>query len=181
MPAQTKQPRSQAGTQRRIGSQKIEPEKDLFAWKAKGRPFRTRDREFWVRAVAIVAIGGLILFIIEGIMPVILIISLGFLFYILSTVEPALIEYTITNKGIKIAGRGTGWELLTRFWFGRRFDSELLIFETQMLPGRLELVINSKDKDAIRKALATYLPEEEAPSSNLDKAASWFSKKLSGS
>lgn len=154
------------------------PEKDLFSWKAPGRPFKRRDREFWIKVLAIAGIAGLILFIIEGLMPVILIISLIFLFYILSTVEPDVIDYKITNKGIKIADKRTAWGLLTRFWFSKRFNSELLIFETPVLPGRLELVINPKDKTAIRKALSAHLPEEEASPSNMDKAANWFSKKL---
>jgi len=155
-----------------------EPEKDLFSWQAPARPFKRRGRDFWVRVIAIAVIGGLILFIAEGAMPVILIISILFLFYILSTVEPEIVEYRITNRGIKMAKRRTDWGALTRYWFSRRFDSQLLIFETLSLPGRLELVINAKDKDSIRKVLSAHLFEEEAPSSNLDRAANWFSKKL---
>jgi hypothetical protein len=157
---------------------KREPEKDLFAWRAPARPFKRRGREFWVKTVAIAGVVGLILFLIEGFMPVILIISLVFLFYILTTVEPEEIEYKVTNKGVKIAGRRTEWGLLTRYWFSRRSGNELLVFEILTLPGRLELVVNSKEKEAIKKALSAYLPEEEAPPTNLDKVANWFSKKL---
>ena len=157
-----------------------EPERDLFAWKAPSRPFKRRDRQFWVTVGAIAGISGLVLFLIEGAMPVILIISLVFLFYVLSTVPPEEIEYKITNKGIKVVDKRTDWELLTRFWFSRRFDSELLVFEMVTIPGRLELVVNSKDKDALKKVLSEYLNEEEASPSNLDKAANWFAKKLPG-
>lgn len=155
-----------------------EPEKILFSWKAQGRPFKRRSREFWIKAIAISGIGGLILFIIEGLMPVVLIISLVFLFYVLSTVEPEGIQYSITNRGVKIEDKRTDWQLLTRFWFGQRMGSSLLVFEMTVLPGRLELVIDSKDKKAIKKVLSNYLLEEEVPPSGLDKAAGWFSKKL---
>jgi len=39
-------------------------------------------------------------------------------------------------------------------------------------------VINQEDKERIRKTLSSYVVEEEAPPSYLDKAANWFAKKL---
>lgn len=157
-----------------------EPEKDLIIWTAPARPFKRRDREFYVTVVAIAALVGLILFFVEGFIPVILLISLVFLFYILNTVEPEQIEYRITNRGIKIARKLFDWGILGRFWFLKRFDSELLVVETFNLPGRLEVVIDPGLKEEIRKTLSTYLLEEEIPPSSLDRAANWFSKKLPG-
>src|SRR3989344_1449467 len=52
------------------------------------RPFKTRSREFYVTLFAITGLVGLILFIAEGAMPVVLLIAIVFLFYILSTVAP---------------------------------------------------------------------------------------------
>ncbi len=180
VPARAKQKQKKPLKPARPSTRRVEPEKDIFSWKAPGRPFKRRDRDFWITLLAIVAVVSLVLYIIEGIIPVILAISLLFLFYILSTVKPEKIEYRITNRGVKIADKRTDWALMTRFWFSRRFESELLVFEMVTIPGRLELVINPKDKDGLRKALADYLIEEEAPATSLDKAADWFSKKLPG-
>ena len=155
-------------------------EKNLFTWTAPARPFKRRNREFYITLIAGSAIVGLVLFLIEGWMPVILIISLIFLFYVMNTVEPEKIEYKITNKGIKVADKLTDWGVLTRFWFSRRFDSTLLIFEIVRLPGRLELVVSPDEKEKIRKSLSKYLPEEEAPPSFLDRSANWFSRKMPG-
>ncbi len=155
-----------------------EPERDLVVWSAAARPFKRRDREFYVTIMAMGGIVALIMFLVEGFMPVILIVSLFFLFYVLSTVEPENVEYKITTKGIKIEGRRTDWGTLGRFWFSRRFDHDLLIIESFSLPGRIELVILPERKEEIRKALSAYLFEEEIPPSPLDKAANWFSKKL---
>ena len=156
-----------------------EPEKLLFSWKAPARAFKKREREFWVRLIVIASIFGFILFIVEGAMPVVLLIALVFLFYILSTVEPETIEYAVTNKGIKVADRRNDWELFTRFWFTKRLNTDLLILETLVVPGRLELVINDSDKEKIRKTLSLYIPEEEAAPTRMDKASDWVSKKLS--
>jgi hypothetical protein len=155
-----------------------EPEKTLFTWKAPVRPFKRRDREFWTTTIVIAFIFGLILLLIEGVMPVILIISVIFLYYVLSTVEPEEIEYGVTNKGIKIEDKTTSWEVLTRYWFSKRYNSILLIFEMTKIPGRLELVIHEKDKASFRKHLKKYIKEEEVAPSNLDKTANWLSKRF---
>ena len=159
---------------------KQEPEADLVSWIAPARPFKRRDRKFYTTIIAIAALCGLILFLIEGFLPVILIISIVFLFYILSTVEPENIEYKITNRGIKVGINRTDWELLGRFWFTNRFDTELLIVETAAFPGRLELVIKPEIKAEIEKNVGKYLTQEEIPASSLDKAANWFSERLPG-
>ncbi len=157
---------------------KKEEERDLVAWSAPARPFKRRNREFWITAIAIAAVVGLVLFLVEGFMPVILVISVVFLFYVLSTVEPDKIEYKVTNRGIKVAGKRTDWNMMGRFWFTRRFDSDLLVIETFSLPGRLEVVILPERKEEVKKAISEYLTHEEVPPSGLDKAANWFSKKM---
>ena len=156
------------------------PAKDLVVWVAPARPFKRRNKDFYVTVIAMAAVTGLVLFLIEGWLPVILVISLVFLFYVLSTVEPENIEYKITDQGIKIAGKLTTWDIMGRFWFTKRLDNNLLVIETKVLPGRLELVINENIKDQIKKELEKYLVHEEIPASNLDKAANWFSKKMPG-
>lgn len=157
-----------------------EPRKELFVWEAPSRPFRTRDKRFWTTIITIAALFSLILFVAEGAMPVILIISLIFLFYVLSTVEPDDIFYKLTNQGIEIAQSKTSWQQTNRFWFTRRFNNTLLILETFGFPGRMELVINDKDESKIRDIVSKFIPEEETPPSSMDKAANWFAKRLPG-
>ena len=155
-------------------------EKDLVIWTAPARPFKRRNREFYITVLAMAGITGLVLFLIDGFMPVILIISLVFLFYVMATVEPENIEYKITDKGIKIAGKLTEWNVMGRFWFTKRLDSKLLVIETATLPGRMELVIREDLENQIKENLSKYLKHEEIPASNLDKAVNWFSQKMPG-
>jgi len=176
MAAPTELPQDQVSKETPVTEQKVEPEKELFNWKAPSRPFKRRDKRFWTTIMAIAGVFGLIIFLAEGVMPVILIISIIFLYYVLSTVEPENIEYSITNKGVKIAKQRTDWEVLTKFWFTRRYDSDLLVFEMNTIPGRLELVIFPKDKEKIKGLLTTYLKEEESPPSAIDRAANYFSR-----
>ena len=132
---------------------KTELEKDLLTWNAPSRPFKRRDKQFYLTTISIAGIVCLILFLAEGAMPVILIISLIFLYYVMSTVPPDVIEYKITNKGIKVLGKRTDWQNLGRFWFIKRYDNDILVVETNFLPNRMEIVIDSSLKEKIEKNL----------------------------
>jgi hypothetical protein len=157
-----------------------EQEKDLLTWTAKSRPFKRRNSQFYVTIFAICGVIGLVLFLAEGIMPVLLIIALVFLYYVLSTVEPEKIEYQLTNKGIKIMGKRTDWQYMNKFWFSERFGSKIMIIETNQIPGRMEVVIEPEIQDKLKKEISNYIPFEEAPSSNYDKITNWFTSKLPG-
>ncbi len=159
---------------------KDEPEKELISWSAPARPFKRRDRQFYVTVFAIAAIIGLVLFLVEGWVPVVLIISLVFLFYIMSTVEPESIVYKVTNKGVKMADKRTDWNVLGRFWFTKRFDNELLIIESFAIPGRVELVVDPTKKEDIEREISKFLTQEEIPPSYFDNASNWFSRHLPG-
>ena len=159
---------------------KHEPEKELLAWSAPARPFKRMNREFWVTIIAMAAIVGLVLFFAEGFMPVILIISIIFLIYVLTTVEPEKVDYSVTNRGVKIGEKTFEWDKLIKFWFGKRFDSPLLIIQKYGIPDRLEFVINSEEKESVRTTLLKHLPEEKAQATSFDKIISWFSKKIPG-
>ena len=154
------------------------PTKELFSWKAQSRPFKKRGRAFWVTSGSIAALLAFILFLAEGVMPVILIISLVFLYYVMSTVHPEEIEYKITNRGIKVANKSTGWDQFIRYWFMKRLDSDLLVFEMITFPGRLEVVVLEKDIPKLREVLTKYIPEEKPEDTSIDKAIDWVSKKL---
>jgi hypothetical protein len=157
---------------------KVVPEESLFAWSEKSRPFERRSRDFYISLLSVAVLFGLLLFVIEGIMPVILLASLVFLFYVLSTHEPDQVAYEITNKGIRMAGKLTEWSKMGRFWFTDRLNHRLLVIETDVVPGRLELVVNNEVEEKIENILSEYLVNEEVPPSFFDKAASWASKRL---
>jgi hypothetical protein len=161
-----------------VGVHEAVVEKTLFSWEAPVRPFKRRTREFYVTAASIAVLFGFILFLIEGIMPVILIVSFGFLFYVLSTVEPERAEYRITNYGIRISNSLTPWDNIGRFWFSERLGSGVLVLETGGLIGRIELVYDKKDKSQIEKTLKKYLVHEEATPTFLDKGANWVAGKI---
>jgi len=153
-------------------------EKDLVVWNAPSRPFQRRSKDFYTSLTAVAGLLSVVLFIIEGIMPVILVISAVFLFYVLSTIPPQDLEYKITDQGIKIGDGKTIWEMMGRYWFVTRGGSEILVVETARVPGRMELVIDQSKKEEIQKTLDKYLVNEQASATMYDKMASWATKAL---
>lgn len=161
-----------------IGVHDAVAERDVFSWIAKLRPFKRKSREFYVTAASVAVLFGLILFLIDGIMPVLLIVGFSFLLYVLNNVEPENIEYKVTNYGIRIGNSLTPWENMGRFWFSERLGSDVLVLETAGLIGRVELIYEPKDKEKLEKALKKYLVHEEAVPTILDKSANWVAGKL---
>lgn len=157
-----------------------EPERELLSWTAPSRPFKRRDRQYFVTTFAMAGIVSLVLFLAEGIMPVLLIVSLVFLYYILSTVEPEKIDYKLTSKGVKIAGKLTPWQVMNNFWFSKKFDSELLNIEIAMIPGKIEIVITPEIKENLKKELLVYIDEEDHKESGIDKIVSFIGSKIPG-
>jgi len=153
-------------------------EEVLVSWVAPSRPFKKRSRDFYITMISVGTLIGVVLLLIEGIMPVLLLIGIGFLGYVLFNVKPDDIEYQVTNYGIKIAGQRIEWDILGRFWFTNRLGNELLIIEAGNIAGRLELVVTPEAKTQLEKVLSDFLIHEEIPPAFFDKAASWASKRL---
>ena len=77
---------------------KPELEKDLITWVAPARPFKRRDKQFYLTTVSIAGIVCLILFLAEGAMPVILIISLIFLYYVDNYLDESSVGKIFSNE-----------------------------------------------------------------------------------
>jgi len=153
--------------------------KVLFSWKGPIRPFKRRDKDFWTTVLAIIFLISLILFFVKEWFLIAAIISLAFVYYVLSTVPPEEIEYRITTKGVSFAEKSYDWDFLWRFWFSDKYNDRLLNIDTRLaVPGRLSFVIKKEDEPKIKEIMEKYLLHEEAPPTFFDKASAWLAKKI---
>jgi hypothetical protein len=151
----------------------------LYGWRAPTRLFKKRDREFWTTVLAIVFLVGLILFFVKEWFLIAAIISLTFVYYVLSTVEPEEAEYKITNRGLIYVGQTYPWENIDQFWFSEKYGQRTVNFEVRGgLSGRLIILVGKGDEVKIKELLLKYLLEEEPKPAFLDKAADWLQKKV---
>lgn len=151
----------------------------LFSWRGPVRPFKARGKQFFSTVILIAVLLSIIGYVLEGTMVVFLVWAVVFLVFVLFTIPPEEITYTITNKNIVIADKKHPIESATRFWITERWGSTLLIFEIpNQFPGRLELVLAGIDKNNVKKQLEEYITYEERAPGFADRTASWLSKKL---
>lgn len=154
-------------------------EKTLFEWDAPERSFKKRDKDFWITAIAILVLFSVVLVFIKEFFLVVALVSVLFLYYVLSTVPPGKIRNKITNRGVNFGDSKYGWDLLLRFWFKKNLDSELLEFETNLrIPRQISMVINEADKEKIKAIVLKKLPLVESSPNFVDKLTKWFGDRL---
>jgi len=162
-----------------IGESEVRQEKTLVKWSAKSRPFKKRSREFYVNLYAISALVGLILFLIEGIVPVILVVAILFLFYIFSTIEPEEARYELTTFGMRVNDQLIRyWEEMGLYWFSKKMGEEVLVIETHTMPWKLEVIIPVENKDKIKDIVSKKLYENETPETSMDRFIHWIGSKI---
>ncbi|MDD4785070.1 MAG: hypothetical protein PHH12_01255 [Candidatus Shapirobacteria bacterium] len=145
-------------------------EKILFEWEAPERSFKKRDKDFWITAIAILILFSVVLIFIKEFFLVVALVSILFLYYVLSTVPPRMVKNKITNRGIKLEEANYDWRILLRFWFKKSLNSELLEFETNLrIPRQISLVINENDKEKIKEIVLKKLPLIESSPNFVDK------------
>lgn len=156
-----------------------EPLKDLLVWKAAERPFKQRDREWYTTIVAIIFLLVVILLFLKEWLLIGVIISIGFLSYVLSSVPPQESENKITTRGVITGGKRFDWAFLGRFWFSQKWGNEILNIETRLnFPRRLMLLLGSTNKDQVKKIVEKYLIFEKPEKTFIDKASLWLQEKV---
>ena len=154
-------------------------EKDIYEWVQMERPFKKRNKEFWITAIAILVLVSVIFIFIKEFLLIVALFSALFTYYALSTVEPHQIRYRITNRGIYWGDSRMEWELLRRFWIKSNLDSEAVFFETNLrFPRQVSMIINPEDKEKLKKIIARRIPCLDDSPEFVDKVTNWFGKKF---
>ena len=157
----------------------LNEEKVLFSWVAAERSFQTRDRDWWVTAVAILVLVAVILIFIKEYFLIVALCSLLFLYYVMSTVPPQKITYKITNRGI-YAGEGVYyWDIFEKFCFKSSLSSPMVHLGTILrFPTTISLVINAEDQEKIKEILVKKVPLVKDSPKFIDKLTKWAAQRL---
>lgn len=151
--------------------QKPQPEEVLLEWRAPSRPFKKRNRQFYLTISAIVGLICLILFFAGQFLPIAVVIALAFLGYVLASVKPDEVTNQITSYGIRNDQTLYYWEEMGRFWFTEKFKQPVLNIEVPRFPYRVAILIDDLPKDELQDVLSYVLLLEQPPLTWLDKAA----------
>lgn len=103
----------------------------LYAWKAPLRAYKKRSKNILRFYLAVSLLVSLIVFFFGDRILLIPILTLLFLFYVLTITPPPEIENVITTFGIETAGVSLRWEFLSHFYFTKKFNFDMLTLVSQ--------------------------------------------------
>ncbi len=155
-----------------------QPEELLLEWQAPSRPFKKRNRQYYVTIALIIFLISLILFFAGQFLPIAVAIAAGFMWYVLSAVPPEIITNKITTYGIRTEQSLFYWEELGRFWLDEKYKQKLIHVEVGRFPNQLTLLLGDQDEEEITDLLSRVLLQEKPPLTSFDKAANWLQEKI---
>lgn len=153
----------------------------LFSWRAPLRAYKKRRAGVLRFYIAVSLLLSLIAFFFGDKILILPIWAVMFLFYILTITPPSLVEHRITKFGIETGGNTYRWNLLSHFYFIKKFDYPLLVVVSQApFFYHLYLVVDDeKIKDEVSQYLSRHLIYQQEPRKTLtDRLAEWFTKLL---
>jgi len=131
--------------------------KSLLSWRAYSRVYKKRTKMYYINIAIIVFLLGLIAITIQEPIVAILILSLGFVAYVLAYIEPPVVENRITRLGIVNGGSAFLWAELGSFWFSQRNKQTILNITQNKLRPALVMIIEDKDREKIVNILSEQL------------------------
>ena len=153
-------------------------ERVLFEWTSFERPQKKWSKEFFSSVIVMAFLASVILFFIEGIMPVLVIWALVFMLWAMSRTEPRMEKYAVSSWGLKTKDRIYRFESMNNFWFESKWGGRLMRINLAGAPWHLVIVINSEDEDKIRKLMIEEVMYQEPPVTWSDRLVKWLGEKI---
>jgi len=153
----------------------------LIAWKSPSHPYKKREPLFYQTLVAIaVLLSIVVFFLFHDILMIGVIVSVVFLVYALSKVEPVEVEHKITRFGFDNVDRLYKWIELYAFWFEKRWNHNVLVIQTRLpFPGQIRAVVSGVNEAKLKDVLGRYLLFSKEPIRTwMDRVSIWLSKKI---
>ncbi len=154
------------------------PEEIIVEWQAPNRPFKKRDKQYYTTIAVIVLLVSLILFFAGQFLPIAVVVSVGFLAYVISAIPPQEVTNKITTWGIRIDNEIFYWEEMGRFWYEPKFGKDVLYIEILRFPGRITLMIEDLNQEDLTMLLSEVLLQQKPEPTPFDKAADWLQKRI---
>lgn len=147
-------------------------------WHAPGRPFRYRNREYFVNGFLIMVAVEIILFLFSQYLLMIVVFALVFLSFALASVPPRTFRYKISSEGILVEDSFFIWDELYDFYFLKYHGQEALHVRTKtFFPGELILTLGEVTPEQIKSVLLHFLPfREHVEPTFMKKAGDWLER-----
>ncbi len=141
----------------------------VYSWRAPLRPYKKQSGLILRFYLAVAFLLSAIMFFFGDKILLIPIWALVFLFYVLTITPPPEVDNKITTFGIDAAGVTLRWEVLSHFYFGKRFGFYTLTVVSQApyFYHAYMVVPNENIKKKLIEILSRHLVYQEKPQKTL--------------
>ena len=150
----------------------------IFSWRAPLRPYKRQTGLILRFYLDVALLLSAIMFFFGDKILLIPIWALVFLFYVLTITPPPEVDNKITTFGIDAAGVTLRWEVLSHFYFGKRFGFYTLTIVSQApyFYHAYLVVPNEGVKTKLTQILSQHLVYQEKPQKTMtDRAVDFLS------
>jgi len=150
----------------------------VYSWKAPLRAYKKRSNGILRFYLALSLLLSLIVFFFGDKVLLIPILTLLFLFYVLTITPPPEVENIITTFGIETAGISLRWEFLSHFFYSSKFHFTVLtlVSHAPYYYHAYLIIPDEETKKKITEILSKHLMYVEKPQRNFtDKLVDWLS------
>lgn len=148
--------------------QVVKEEKSIFYWKSKSRPFKKRGKDYFLSLILIVLFFIFVSTLTREYLLIGVVLSVAFVAYVLSIIEPEIVEHKITKGGLVSGDHPYLWEELKSFWFEIKGDHQILNIETKLrYPARLIVLLDGTSQQGLKNLLEKHLSFRESPQYNI--------------
>lgn len=155
-----------------------EEEKVLMVWEADERPFERKGKEFFSTVVVLALLVSIILYFIEGVMPVLVVWAIVFMVWAVYKTEPGKVKNAVTNKGLITGENFYAWQEMENFWFEGRGEQRLLRVLLNRFPGQIILVCGKEEEEKVEGLMKRYVRKSRPKDGWSDRAVKWMKKKM---
>jgi hypothetical protein len=150
----------------------------LLEWKAPGRPFKKKSKQYYLTSLLIMLLVEVILFLFSQYMLMLVVLSLLFVAFSLATIPPSDFKYRISTEGITVEDHFSLWQEMYDFYFKKREGVDVIHIRTHsLIPGELTLTLGAIDREQIKSVLLPYLPYREfIKPTFMEKSGDWLTK-----
>lgn len=157
-----------------------EQETTLIEWKGPSRPHRQTGMQAFTVPTIIAVLIGLILLVAGEWMLIAVVAAVVFAYYTWTMVPSEEVNYAITSRGVRVAGKIYEWPELTRWWVEDKWGQKILVFEAPGggTLGRVIMPLGGVTEEKIDEVMGKVLLNEKPADTALDKAGKWLGEKF---
>jgi hypothetical protein len=137
----------------------------LYQWRAPLRAYKKRSKNVLRFYIAVALLLTILVFFLGDRVLMVPIWAVLFLFYLLTITPPPIIENKITKFGIETASITLRWDILSHFYFTKRFGFSILTIVTEA-PYYMHtylIIPDEKIKKDVTRILAEHIMFQEVP------------------